>query len=415
MRFKINDILIWSVFLTGLLSGMSVLQLFNNTLFTYMLYLTLLLLFVNDRKISLQKNMTLLYTAFVVFSAVLCCVNPMFENDWKLKSVIAAINILAGYLFFTKIAVREEYVAAFFKGLHISCLVQLVWCYIQVFVYTVFQADLNGIMFGVNSQVKNGGIVYTGLSTHAGTLVPVLILGFVVSKNYVVKCLFVLMALITGNSTCMIAMMVCVFFYLILFLPDNLKKIYPKITPKKIIVSVILMLILVFILYKAGIFNRFKSVYDRIISVVIYGEFTSGSDATHMRYLTSIPFVLSNTNIINLLFGYGIGTSGFQMTRFFNQYPDKLWTIECDVVDIMYSVGIIGMAVFYFILGCIAIKGFKSDKTNLMFIAAIVIAGIFYNFQMLWLIIIEFIFYTRIKEGKKCWELFSLRKKIDEE
>ncbi|MCR5701094.1 MAG: hypothetical protein K6G76_02985 [Lachnospiraceae bacterium] len=406
MKIRITDSQL--VFALGTVANISVLNIFGNTLYIYLSYGILLFLLLRRKQISFSKNFYSLYLASIIIGCVLCQVNSNFENGWKTRSVIVSINMIVTYLLFGFIFKSDELKEKLFQGVYLGCLINLGWCYLQIVLYNLMGTDINLIVFNFPSQIKNGKLVYSALVTHAGILVPVLVIGFLVSDLNILKVLFCIAAVMTRNATCMIAMAVCVFFYVVIVSKNGIRGIGKK---KVVYICLTLIVAIAFVLILWDKFNlawSFRNVTERIYSLTVLRKVTSGSDATHLRYLTSFPMIASRLAPINFMFGSGMGTSGYYMSHYFGQYIDKIWVVECDVIDIFYSVGLIGAFIFYASMAYIFFKGYKINKRYSVFSLTITIAGFFYNFQMPWLYLIEFIMLWSVKNNVDCWGFFKL-------
>ena len=73
------------------------------------------------------------------------------------------------------------------------------------------------------------------------------------------------------------------------------------------------------------------------------------------------------------------------------------WAIECDVVDILVSRGLVGFIFYYSFMLYIMIKGRKIDYRYSIFMLTVIIQGFGYNIQMDYLFMIEVIMYLSIK------------------
>lgn len=403
---KLNNTML--IFLLGFFADISVITIFDNTIFLYLMYGIAAISVLYIKKISIQKTPFLPYIILVIFSTILCLSNSIFSSAWQIKSIITCINMCICFVCCNFILCNEKYIVAYLRGVYTGCIMQIIWCYMQIILYNIFSIDLNGLCFGVFSQHRGGGLVYSGLAIHAGILVPIFIIGFLTADKLVLKILFVVMGAVSGNSTTMIGIGICIVSYGILLLVFHWRSFIKKINIFRILIVVPVLILIGIIWSKFGLGERFTHSFNRIISVIINQQTTNGSDATHLRYLTSFPYILKNSSIINILFGYGVGTSGFQMVRFFGQYDRMIWTIESDIINTIYSVGLIGFGVFYYLLLYIMIKGFKIDIRYTVFSLAIIGAGIFYNFQISWLIILEVVMYCCIKKKINCWEIFNM-------
>ena len=125
-----------------------------------------------------------------------------------------------------------------------------------------------------------------------------------------------------------------------------------------------------------------------------------GSGDAHRRYYTEYFNVLDNSSIPQILFGYGIGCSGYPFTEMFGQYGNHAsWAVESDIMNILLSRGIFGFVLYYGMLIFIAIKGFKISYKYLCTTIILIIGGITYNIQFDWLFLINILMLYCVNNG----------------
>lgn len=399
MKKRIRESGLW--FILGAIANISIFKIAGNTIFTYCLYLYPLIFAAADKKIQVKKNGLGVYAIVSFISVIFCLCNGAMEN-WYMKAIVSFMNIILSYILFFYLTCKEEMLYYFINGLYYGAIAHLVFWIMQVITWKIFNMDLNSILFGVTSQFKDHEIVYSGLAIHAGILVPTLVVAILLSDKFYLKIMFMIFGCYTRNTTTLLT--IC--FYLIAivcvdYAPCLLAKM-KAMNLKKIFQIVCGILVFLLVYQKTQFSDVVNNSFERVFTVA-NGEFTSGSDATHMRYLTSFPYIIKNTKLINILFGNGVGTSGFVMSKFFNQYTDMVWTIECDWLDIFYSVGAIGWLIIYGNLLFIAIVGYKINRKYTIYAITIIASGAFYNFHLYWLIIFEFILSLCIKNKIDIW------------
>lgn len=82
----------------------------------------------------------------------------------------------------------------------------------------------------------------------------------------------------------------------------------------------------------------------------------------------------------------------------FGQYAElKSWVVESDVMNQLYSNGIIGFIFYYGFLLYIAIRGYRLDRRYFILMTGLIITGITYNIQFDWIVYIEFLLYLMVK------------------
>ncbi len=399
-NIRLTDKYLWLCI--GMVSNISAFKIWGNTIFIYLLYGLVFLFLSKEKKIKIYYTPYIIYVGAAVISTFLCLISPELVLDWKIKCMTAFANtsiILLIYYIMTGVQKRVEY---FLKGIRICCILQVVWGWGQLILDKAFGLELN-LMLGFSDQYKSGKMVYNALTAHAGLLVPTLIIGFLTEKNLFAKLLFLGFAFLTRNTTVMIAMFCCVLLYgIMISIPQYLFHLSKDKAKRALLLAVIVVICLTIML--DNVRDDFVYNFSRVISLM-NGRMTSGSDATHLRYLTSFPKIIANSSIVNILFGFGLGTSGFQMVKYFNQYSTSIWTVECDWIDIFYSVGVIGFAIIYGVLIYISILGYKINKKYTIYGLSMMIAGAFYNFHLYWVLIFEIILFDFVRKKRDIWKV----------
>ena len=111
---------------------------------------------------------------------------------------------------------------------------------------------------------------------------------------------------------------------------------------------------------------------------------TQSSSTVHARYWTSVPIVTQWNGVLNNLFGYGNGCSGYPFAILYGQYDDHNWVVECDYINNLWSFGYIGFALWYSWYGNHVFKGKKLDKKFLVLFLGLLVEGITYNVTFNW-------------------------------
>ena len=134
-------------------------------------------------------------------------------------------------------------------------------------------------------------------------------------------------------------------------------------------------------------------------------ERNDASTMAHMSYYTSLPEIYSHFSILEKLFGWGIGRSGNVFTEYYGLYKTiGDWSIESDPMNFLYSLGIIGMFLFYLFLIITIVKGSKIDKKATAFIAILLVCGFFYAVQYIWVVMVEVYFLAVLDKKKMIFE-----------
>ena len=139
---------------------------------------------------------------------------------------------------------------------------------------------------------------------------------------------------------------------------------------------------------------RVKGVWENRING---GE---GSARLHYRYYWSVPYILGKIDILRMLFGFGKNCSGIPFIKYYGQYKNELWVPESDPIATLYDVGVVGFMAMYTLLCKIAMDLWKAKRNLGLLMASFIIGGVFYGFQMTWVLLLEFMMWgLRGEEG----------------
>lgn len=363
---------------------------------------------ITTRKLRITRDRTIisLYCIWVL-STLLCFVSDI-PLSYKKNSIIAIVFLVPTFFtvsFYERYIRSERFVAYIKKALALTCTVQVIVCIAQFLLYNGAHIDLNQLVFRDilhmvenPSQYKLGVFHPSGMCWHSAFMAPIVIIAFVVCDSYFVKTLAVVDAVICNNATAMIGIGVCLGLTGMFSIVDFLKRASKTVRKRTFIAISLIVVAIIPILFCT---NIVPVVYDKIVD--IYGRATGavydgGSANAHIRYFTAYPNVVKNSSIIQFLFGYGTGNSGYTMSNLYGQYVDlKSWVVETDVMNQIYSNGIIGFILYYSFLLYIAIKGYKLNRKYFILTISIILAGITYNIQFDWVLFMEFLLFLTIK------------------
>lgn len=405
-----------SIFLLTLLSTFMLIQFGFFDLFWILQVAVIIAQILISKKLIITRDKLIraLYITWIL-STILCFASGI-PMSYK-KNAIIAVTFLVPTFFSVSVYLKnirqEHFIGCLKKALVISCTIQLVWCFAQFVLYTGMHIDLNQLIFSDilhmvenPSQYKLGVYHPSGMCWHSAFMAPITVLAFVLSESYSIKCLAVIDAVVCNNATALIGICICLILTAGFALFDFLRKTN-KSTRKKTVFSLIaIVLILIPVLVYTDalsiVVQKIVDIYERSNGIVYDG----GSANAHIRYYTSYPKVVSSGNIVQFLFGYGTGNSGYPISKLFGQYTElKSWAVESDIMNQLYSNGIIGFFLFYGVLLYIAIKGLKIDKRYFVLMVSIILAGITYNIQFDWVIFIEFMMYFCVKNKVNLFQI----------
>lgn len=360
------------------------------------------------RKLRITRDRTIisLYCIWVL-STLLCFVSDI-PLSYKKNSIIAIVFLVPTFFtvsFYERYIRSERFVAYIRKALALTCTVQVIVCIAQFLLYNGAHIDLNQLVFRDilhmvenPSQYKLGVFHPSGMCWHSAFIAPVVIIAFILCDSYFIKILAVIDAVICNNATAMIGIGVCLGLTSMFSIVDFLKRASKTVRKRTFIAISLIVVAIIPILFCT---NIVPVVCDKIVD--IYGRATGavydgGSANAHIRYFTAYPNVVKNSSIIQFLFGYGTGNSGYTMSNLYGQYVDlKSWVVETDVMNQIYSNGIIGFILYYSFLLYIAIIGYKLNRKYFILMISIILAGITYNIQFDWVLFMEFLLFLTIK------------------
>ena len=396
----------------GFVGAAPILQIKGVTIFTFFVFGLVfykMVEVIKTDKFSINKEANY-YFAILVSSCitVVVCLSsdiPSFWKDVQIKNLLWTVLFLFIFIVYSS-EKKYQLVNCYLKGIYISSIVQMIWGFLQFFVYQFNGQLINDIVFidilGMveqASQVKDGGVTLTGLCWNAGNVAPLILFGYAFSRNFFLKSLFVLFSFLSGGRTLLIGCAICVFIDMLF----AYKKIGIFIKKNKIAIIVLAIVGATSIV----VFKRdlIITVYDKIASLIESFSVmqTQSSARIHIRYWTSIPYITKNNSLLTNLFGFGLNCSGYAQVLYYNQYADSMyaWVLECDYVNILWNTGYVGFILHYVWIIKNVIKSIKIDSRYMIFFMGIMASGITYNvmFNWCWLVII-FCFILIVKKEK---------------
>ena len=272
-------------------------------------------------------------------------------------------------------------------------LVELVWIFIQLLLYRLFGVDINQLIFvDLLHLVENASFIRSwiwypsGLSWHSAVLAPLFVMGILFFDNPVIRILIVIESCVCGNRTTLLGVMCCLL--LLLLKTMHMRKI--KIEKEKVRLIIAILIAAATILIVTGIGPK--------ILIKIFGNGKDASTLAHFGYYSDYFTIIKESSLYQIIFGYGVGCSGYTITSLYGRYADGgTWAIESDFINILVSRGIIGFIIYYWFLIRIMIKGFKIDYRYAIFIITVLFQGFGYNIQFDYLLLIEILMYILIE------------------
>ena len=400
--------------IVALFSSMVVLRLGSLSLFKYLILIAIVICLLSFKKPKIN-NINKIYICGYIFMIIslINAVTSQWQDSWKSAAKYQFIwfsIFLIFYLFATNL--KEKTIKTFFKWLYIGFFIQLIWATFQFIIYYIWGTDINSLFFyniyqKMNSSIyiKNGLFGTTGLAWHPANLIPIVIVTYFNAKNFYLKSGIVLVGIATSNSTMLIGILFCVFFDI--FNAVKSKK-YSKIKTSFILSIIVVILITIIFSIQTNFISSISSRFEFLFNRVLLKLYDGGSTNAHMRYYTSIFDIIRSSSAFQILFGYGEGCSGYTMTKLFKQFENLgAWSVECDIINILWNRGIVGFICFYGWLIKILKNGKKINAKYVYSLLTIILCGIFYNIQFDWVIIFEIMLSIAIENSI---DIFNLKK-----
>lgn len=290
--------------------------------------------------------------------------------------------------------------SSFFRGLDLSCKVQIIWCLLQIVCNYTLHQNLNALVFSslLSDPSTQLTSTVTGLHWHVANMTPILVYLYFRQRSLVWKVLCLIVVFFTQSTTAIIGILLCVFFSVLVFCKRILRSSDHTIAYKT--VSVILAGIFGAIVISPLLIPKAWGVISYLLERLYQIAHPSPgheSSAVHFNYYRFLPDILSQLPAHQILAGSGIGTSGYRFTQFLYQFPDAIWIVESDPVNLILSQGILGCLLHYLFIGFTAWRLVRRGHSNLACaLAVLVVCGFAYNNQFLWVQLVEFMLYCSV-------------------
>lgn len=385
----------------------------------YLVILYVILSLLQLKKIKFKHNFIAFSLILLSFITYFISVQENWSDGWEnlAQSMFLQFLVLVIFVVLEEKNIDVDDIRNIKKGLCVMCLIEIIWCYLQFVIFHLTAVNINKEIFGeifhlidVDKVIylESGKLSICGFGWHPAQLVGIIVLAYCLYDSLLMKFLIGGVAAISLNSASVIAFFLCV----ILDASGKVNRYKRlKVSSKDIskIIAVIFLAIGVVCLFPLVtdlIEDQVFRTFERITSV-LYGKSSIASTQStflHLRYYVSYPEVVHYSGIIKNLFGYGYDCSGYPYSVLFGQYADQsFWGVESDPINFLVGRGWIWTALFYMFLGWIAFKGKKISNKYMIFIGALVVAGVFYNNQFIWIMFLEIILYICVRRNYNFW------------
>ena len=387
------------LFIAGIVSTFQAVTFHGITLFSWFLLLLLFLGIAEKRgegKIDFADNRIML-SGLVIITMTITEVITVFLDEypeWTGRSLKNYVLMLAVFLLFFVLKRWKKYGDIYFRGMMVSCVIQYLVCYLEYILYRFYNYDLVDSLFEIETGMRDERTIVYGLTTNPGMLVPVVLIGLCLSGNRVCKVMALTAGILINSSTCMVC--IAVYFFFVLFTNVREKAVsgwdFQKITLMVIAVAVIVLL--AYEPLRNTLIDLYNYLIRRIALAAAGKNISTSSEGKHFRYYWSLPYIFDHIDLLRKIFGFGKNCSGIPFIELYKQYTDELWIPESDPIATLYDVGIAGLVAMYALLGKIAVGLRRENRYMGIFMICVLIGGVFYGFQMTWVLLFELIIWN---------------------
>ena len=406
----------WLVCLMMVMSSMVVLQVSGRTAFLLLQILFCGVMLLNRKSVSFFTypivNLIFIELVICAFSA---CIGDM-RYSYKKAAVVMTIYALILYFVATylhsMIKRDTKTLPAFIKGIRIMCLIQLCWIPLQFVLYKGIGLDINKTIFVEklhlleNASFIRSWVYYpSGLTWHSAVLAPTMVLAFLLFKNPYIRALVLVDALICGNSTTLIGVVLCAGLCFLFWLPSSTRGLMLKRATLAAFALIVVVggFLLIRLNLLSTLLNSISYLYQRL-----FGNTGDASTEAHLGYYLDYFKIIKNCTPMQFLFGFGEGCSGYPITIMYDRYPELgNWSVESDIVNLALSRGIVGFVLYYYFLFYIAFKGFRRDPRYTAFMLPVLVQGFGYNVQWDYVFLIELVMYITLKTNMNFFEPYQ--------
>lgn len=408
------------IFILFATSSFAVIQFGGRELFLYLQIIFVVFMFLKCRDIVFFQyiNINLMFAEIV-----LCSISAIISEmpfTYKKAAVVMGIYFIPLYFCVSYVCYLiksdNKIISIIIWAIKAMCIVQFMWIPLQYITYHFLHIDINDKIFHqIFHFVENATFIRdwryypSGLTWHSALIAPLFVIGFVIFENSFVRLLILLDSLICGSSTSVVGVLICI-ITLIIF--QGLRRDRTiEVKRKKIYVLLILLVVGIVGIYKTNIDEVLIQKMTSLVTRITMSSSDASTDA-HFSYYLDYPKVVHNSTIFQILFGYGTGCSGYTATVLYDRYASHSnWAVECDVMNILISRGVVGFVLYYYFLFYIALKGLKIDYRYFVIMIAIIVEGIGYNVQWDYVFVFELVMYFTIRSNINLFDYISKKRK----
>lgn len=401
----------WLLGLSATITAISIpLGPIDMTLFNLLLIIILFYQVILRKKfqVSIRGEAAYLFFCATIILSIICNV-LLLESSYTKANVVKAINVCILYLgiaiFFTQ-QEKKEYMKSFLGGLYVSCILQIIWGWIQYFAWEFFEVSVNEVVFhdwmkmgleGIRwTFVKDGHLRLSGTGWEAAYFSLALLTAYILTTKWYVKLIVVLEILASTSRTGLVVLIMLLAYELIV--SKKLKE-FRKSKPQLFCISFMAVgAVVVYLILNSNLLAELD-VIKRLESTIASLENMDASSMAHARYYLAVPAIWSQCGWLRILLGYGIAASGTPFQIYYQQYVALgAWSVESDVITLLMGSGLIGCLAYY-IWNIGKMLRSKRNGKEYMIALLILLSGIFYIYIGTWSIV----FIALMTEDKDCY------------
>lgn len=401
-----KTIIEYFLFFLFLFASMDLFQFDGKTFFFYIgLFLCIYYFMSRKKVIVINDPLIILIFVELFVSGILAQFGPTTAS-YKKTALVMPILLLPLYfeagIIHSAIKNNSNIIPTILKAIKTVCIIQFTWIPIQYLFYHLIGLDLNKLIFVETlGLVENASLIRdwvwypSGFTYHSALIAPLMVIGFLLFDNIYFRALIVVDSFICGSSTALIGVALTVFLLIFIKILNG-KSVKVR---RGFFISVALIVVVgAVICISTDLLSVFSNRIAYLIARLSNSQVDSSTSA-HIRYFLDYPSVLKKNSIVTTLFGYGYGCSGFVFSVLYGRENLGNWSVESEIMDSLYSRGIIGFLIYYAFLLYILIKGRKIDIRYSVMMLVIIIQGFGYNVQWEYIFLFEMIIYLCIKSG----------------
>lgn len=360
-----------------------------------------------DRKYALWYALLI---SIIITSAVSFITLP---DSWfygaisrTIKIVIIIVSLMLLWTQKQLLVLRERFI----RGLYYSAVINMLWAWLQMYCGYILGININRLVFQDILHLSSNvywdqsvahDIVYrmSGLSWEPASFGLIACIGYILTKNNIVKMLFAITILLSTSKSGIICLAILFIRDIWSFIVNKKNIVSSMINQKGIIVFLIVLVStgLIWLEYDNYIMNALENIafiFDLIITSIVSPQDNFSSNI-HSTYYIELWNVLSSVDFVNFLFGTGMFSSGYIYEVKRIVIMQGVWIPESDFITIVVGNGVVGGILYYSIL----IKNImlRENYINTSLSILLFVFGFFYGQCTGWIVMV---FLLSLCEGR---------------